>query len=202
MTSNAISPLISPPVSLVKLAQQWVKATSKTGDVVIDATMGNGHDTFFLAKLVGVNGKVFGFDIQQAAITATLQRLKILPYQNVSLIHDSHAAMASHIPENYHRNISAIMFNLGYLPGGDKTVITQTENTLKALSAALNFLAVNGILSVLAYPGHVGGNLETEQVKEWCCHLDPLTYSFQIYYGNPSNRSSPVLFIISKLNGS
>lgn len=192
---------MSRPISLVKLAQHFIKTVVKPGDVVIDATIGNGHDTCFLAQWIGVNGQVFGFDIQQAAITATLQRLQTLPYTtNVTLFHASHADMANHIPKNQHGNISAILFNLGYLPGGDKSLITQPATTLAALTTASDLLKVNGLLSILAYPGHLGGVDETEQVTAWCQQLNSQTYCYDAYIGNPENPASPVLYIVRKLS--
>ena len=43
----------------------------KEGSRVVDATAGNGHDTFFLSNLVGETGKVFSYDIQEVAINNT-----------------------------------------------------------------------------------------------------------------------------------
>jgi tRNA1(Val) A37 N6-methylase TrmN6 len=192
---------MSPPISLVKLAHQLIKTVVKPGDVVIDATAGNGYDTCFLAQWVGVNGEVYGFDIQQAAITASLHRLQNLPCAtNVTLFHASHTTMANCIPKNHHGKISAIMFNLGYLPGGDKMLITQPATTLAALTMASNLLKVNGLISILAYPGHLGGVDETGQIAAWCQQLNPQAYCYDLYIGNPDNAASPVLYIVRKLS--
>ncbi|MFK7888028.1 MAG: class I SAM-dependent methyltransferase [Gammaproteobacteria bacterium] len=142
-----------------------------TGGCAIDATVGNGHDTLFLASCVGAQGKVFGFDIQSAAIDATGRRLQALGEQQrgeiaqeIALYQASHADMAHHVPQEIHGHIHAIMFNLGYLPGCDHTLTTQVETTLAAVRAAGRLLAPGGVLSVLAYPGHAAGREELEQL--------------------------------------
>jgi len=188
-----------PPISLVKLAHSLIKAKVKSDDSVIDATVGNGHDTLFLLELVGAKGKVFGFDIQGAAIDsarAILQGTSLL--ECLTLIQASHAKMGENIPPSYHSKISAVMFNLGYLPGGDKRIITQTDSTLAALSCASQMLITNGIITVLAYPGHEGGEIETDQVKRWCLALDPEHYQVKLFESQPDKTSAPKLFAITK----
>ena len=97
----------------LKQSHQYIKACVNEGDTVVDATCGNGNDTVFLAQLVGERGRVFGFDIQDAAIENTagkLEELKLL--KRVTLIKDGHENMGNYVNEN----IKAVMFNLGYLP--------------------------------------------------------------------------------------
>lgn len=187
------------PISLVKLAHSLVQAKVKPGDAVIDATVGNGHDTAFLLDLVKPNGKVFGFDIQKTALESTLINLGETPYQeSLSLIHASHTEMAQNIPVAYYGKISAVMFNLGYLPRGDKRIITQAESTLVAFSAAIQMLSPKGIITVLAYPGHEGGKQEAEQVREWCRQLSLTAKHFQVVeHECLSNKAfAPILYEI------
>lgn len=187
------------PTSLVKLAHSLVKAKVKPGDAVIDATVGNGHDTAFLLNLVKPNGNVFGFDIQKKALDSTLMTLSELPYPScLSLFHASHAEMAQRIPVAYHHNISAAMFNLGYLPRGDKRIITLADSTLAALKAAVRILSPYGIITVVAYPGHDGGKEETGQVRDWCRMLNSTSKHLQaVVLECPSNKAfAPVLFVI------
>lgn len=188
------------PTSLVKLAQSLINDKVKSGDIVIDATVGNGHDTAFLLDLVKPNGKVFGFDIQDAAIASTRAIFQDTPYMaGLTLIHGSHENMGETIPMAYHGNISAVMFNLGYLPGGDKRIITQANSTLAALASASQLLSTDGIITVLAYPGHEGGEMETDQVKHWCLTLDPESYQVKLFESRPDNPSAPKLFVVSKI---
>jgi len=190
-------------ISLVNVAHNFIRDVLHPGDIAIDATIGNGHDTLFLAEQVSPSGRVFGFDIQQAAIDSTRAkasaRCKMLP-ENLTLIHASHADMAEKIPVQYHGNFGAIMFNLGYLPGGDKSIITRTDSTITALNIANRMLSSNGIITVLAYPGHQGGGVETERVKSWCKQLDEDQFKISIVYSSENKESAPRLFIIRKMN--
>ena len=116
----------------------------------VDATCGNGHDTLWLAERFA---KVYGFDIQESAIEATRTRLQEEGVENVELIHDSHAKMADYIKERPR----VIVFNLGYLPGGDKSVSTESCSTLDALAASLKLLEVDGLLCITMYQGTARG---------------------------------------------
>jgi hypothetical protein len=187
-------------ISLVKEAHNLIRDNLHRGDIAIDATVGNGHDTLFLAEQVGASGRVYGFDIQQAAIDSTLEKFRQTQMLDcLTLFHTSHADMETKIPAHLHGNISAIMFNLGYLPGGDKSVITLTDSTLAALNAAALILAVNGIITLLAYPGHSGGDQETDQVKNWCEQLKPDQFNVSTIYGTEHKDSAPRLFVIRKI---
>ncbi len=159
-------------LSLVQQAHRVVAEVLHTGDIAIDATVGNGHDTLFLATQVGSAGKVYGFDIQQQALDSAWQRLEQAGQTApVSLYHAGHEVMAMLLPESVAGRVKAVMFNLGYLPGGDKQRITSTSTTLAALQAALSLLAPGGVISLLAYTGHPGGREEAEQVKGWAVAL-------------------------------
>lgn len=150
-------------------AHEVVATCVHTGHRVIDATVGNGHDTLFLARRAGNSGHVFGFDVQPTAIDATQRRLQEHradptqpPLADVSLIASNHAQMAEHIPLHWHGRIQAIMFNLGYLPGCDHALTTLWPSTLEAIDAGRRLLAAHGIMSVLCYPGHAAGRDELD----------------------------------------
>jgi 16S rRNA C1402 N4-methylase RsmH len=186
-------------ISLVNTAHHLIKEVLHAGAIAIDATVGNGHDTLFLVEQVSPLGQVFGFDIQAAAIESTHQ--KCLHTHNpecLTLIHASHADMANRIPAHHHGNISVIMFNLGYLPGGDKTIITCTDSTITALHSASQLLSSQGIITIMAYPGHSGGDLETVHVKNWCEQLDDKHFNSRIIYSSENKVSAPRLFVIQK----
>ncbi|UOA07436.1 class I SAM-dependent methyltransferase [Methylobacter sp. S3L5C] len=186
-------------ISLVDTAHNFIKEILHSGAIAIDATVGNGHDTLFLVKQVGPSGQVFGFDIQQTAIASTRAKFLQTPgMQCLTLIHASHADMSEKIPVNYHGNISVIMFNLGYLPGGDKNIITCTDSTITALHCSCELISSQGIITVMAYPGHPGGDLETAQVKSWCEQLDKDRFKVDIIYSADNKDSAPRLFVIQK----
>ena len=190
-------------ISLLNTAHNFIKKVLHPGDIAIDATIGNGHDTLFLVEQVYPSGLVFGFDIQQIAIESTKEKIKQTNYPNcLALIHASHTEMYKTIPTHYDGNIKAIMFNLGYLPGGDKTIITATDSTITALNSSCHLLSSNGIITILAYPGHSGGDLETVQVTNWCDKLDITQFEAHVIYSSTDKQSAPRLFVIHKLTNS
>ena len=126
--------------------------------LVVDATAGNGNDTLFLAEHVGENGHVYAFDIQQAALDATAERLGELT-DRVSLIWDSH----DNINQYVNRQIGGAVFNLGYLPHSDDlSIVTKPETTIKAIHTILGMLKKGGIICVSVYDGHEGGAKERD----------------------------------------
>ncbi|MCQ8106391.1 methyltransferase domain-containing protein [Methylomonas sp. SURF-2] len=186
-------------ISLLETAHDLVGACLQGGDAVIDATVGNGHDTAFLAEAVGAGGHVYGFDIQAKALHSTRQRLQQFGLAaRVTLFEASHADMLRLIPEPLHGRIKAVMFNLGYLPGADKSLITQTGSTLRAMDAARHLLAAPGIVTVLAYPGHAGGDEETRCLTAWLGQLDSRRFSVETLYSHHHQESAPRLFVIKQ----
>lgn len=157
----------------------------KPGDVVVDATMGNGHDTLFLALHVLPGGRVFAFDVQEGAIAQTRSKISNLRDQIpngdcVKLIHAGHETFESHLPAELRGRVRAFMFNLGWLPGAqNKGTFTRTETTLLALGLAAEWLAEGGVITVVCYPGHEGGDTEAEQVEAWAAKLPPDSFEAQ-----------------------
>lgn len=146
-------------IDLLTLHKQFLAPHVRPGARVADFTMGNGHDTLWLCKAVGETGRVWAFDIQQQALDSTRALLgSELDFVNYTLIRDSHANAREYITEP----ISAGVFNLGYLPGGDKSITTLRTSTLPAVRAAIELLAPDGIVLIAVYPGHEEGRLEGE----------------------------------------
>ena len=149
----------------------------RRGDLTIDATVGNGHDTLFLARSVGPEGRVVGFDIQQGALNETRRRVQAdAPDTALHLIHAGHETMATHLAENAYGTVSAVMFNLGYLPGGDHSVTTTPETTCPALDTSVELLRPGGIITVVAYTGHEGGEEEAHAVESWASALPEASF--------------------------
>lgn len=176
---------------LTDLAHQQVAAVAGTGDEVVDATSGNGHDTLELARLVGETGRVYAFDIQQAAIDQTRRRLSRYGLlQRVTLQLCGHEHLLERLPPESRGNIAAVMFNLGYLPGGDKKRITRAATTIRGMEQATRCLRPGGVLTVIAYPGHPGGSDELDAVKDWFQHQPGILNAARIV--EPGDNS-PVL---------
>jgi predicted methyltransferase len=165
------------------------------GDWVVDATVGNGHDTALLAALVGPEGRVFGCDIQAVAVAAASARLRGLA--QVELVQAGHELMAAWLPTEACGRLAAVVFNLGYLPGGDKTVMTHTETTLVAVRQALDALRVGGVVTVVLYPGHVGGEAEAEAVQAFARAL-PATFAATHMTRANAVRPAPELLMIER----
>ena len=177
---------------ITELAHNAVRAVVNPGETVVDATAGNGHDTLFLAQLVGPTGKVFTFDVSLEAITSTRIRLEKQDMTNVELIHADHASMEQFSPTG----IAAVMFNLGYLPGGNHAFTTIPISTMSALHAACRLIRNGGMITVCAYVGHPGSIEEAEAVMQFCMQLDANDFEFTMPIEMESSK--PRLFIIRK----
>lgn len=189
-------------LSVLSQAQRWVKERSQPGDTVVDATAGNGSDTLFLARAVGIGGTVYAFDIQAEALEKTHERLVAASGEQgnlapVKLIHGGHETMEIVLDRELHGRIAAIMFNLGYLPGASTAVITKPTTTLAALDAALRLLRSGGVLTVVVYPGHEGGQEESNAVEVWASDV-PSSLAQAILYRFPQKAASPYLIALNK----
>lgn len=166
------------------------------GDTVVDATCGAGQDTAALAKAVGETGKVFAFDIQKKALLLTEARLRSHGFNNVSLIRKSFAEMSDHIPEN---SAAAVVFNLGYLPGGDHSITTTADTTVAGLEAAIRTIRPGGIVTVVLYDGHEEGAEEKKYVLEWAENLDPKKFhAAYVSFINQKNNPPEILWVTKK----
>lgn len=164
------------------------------GKIAVDATAGNGKDTLFLAQAVGEKGKVFAFDIQKEA---TLNTRELLHKKDISwceIILDSHA----NIDRYDIKYPQAVVFNLGYLPGGDHAFVTKSEITLLAVNKALDMLAVGGILTLTIYPGHVGGDKEAVDLNNYVATLSRAFDVLQFTFPNRT-KNPPYLIAICKV---
>lgn len=154
--------------SILDLTKQIISRAVSPGGLVVDGTLGNGHDTLFLAGLVGEQGMVFGFDVQADAVEATRVRLAAAGMASrARLFHAGHETVARCLPPGAYGHVQAAMFNLGYLPGGDREIITRAESTIFALEALLPMLHPHGVISVHVYTGHEGGTAEGDAVLTW-----------------------------------
>lgn len=184
-------PLFNTPIDL---AHHFWEQLLKPFDAVIDATCGNGKDSLVLAKLLKPqNGILFCIDIQKQAIENSKALLET-DFPFVQFYKQSHEKLPS-IPSSH--SLKLIVFNLGYLPGGDKSLTTQVTSTLESISAALEVLSPGGVLSITCYPGHLEGKKEQKALLERLSTLDPFTWSFSTFFW-PNRHTSPSLFLIQK----
>ncbi|HXE97159.1 MAG TPA: class I SAM-dependent methyltransferase [Dongiaceae bacterium] len=179
----------------VPLSHLLLRSFIRDGHCAVDATCGNGHDTLLLARLVGRGGHVWGFDIQQQALAETGRRLSEAELSGrVTLLHTGHEELARHVAVP----VQVVLFNLGYRPGGDRTIITRPDTTGSALEQSLRLLAPGGIVMVTVYPGHDGGTDEQAAVESWAAGLDPQTFhSWRMEQANVS-PTAPYLLLVQK----
>lgn len=175
-------------------AHTIVREYLQPGDRVIDATIGNGYDTVFLADMVGPSGHVDGFDIQNEAIESARLKLRDRPNESITLHHLGHEKMADLIVEP----VQAVMFNLGYLPGGDKELTTRPETTSLALQAAVDLLSPTGIVSIVIYTGHPGGREEADAVHCFCQLLSSHQFETTLHQSASENPAAPFLITITR----
>ena len=173
----------------------FLEKVIQKGDVVIDATMGNGYDTVYLGNLVGENGKVYAFDVQEEAIISTRKKvIRDNMEDRVELILDGHENLDKYVEEN----VSCIVFNLGYLPRAKHVIITKPNTTLEAIKKGLNLLKSNGIMSIAAYIGHEGGLEEKNHICKYLDNLDQKEYNvLHMEFTNQINNP-PQLILVEK----
>jgi predicted methyltransferase len=193
--------------SLIDWSHRLLAEILQPGDLAVDLTAGNGSDTLFLAEQVGRSGLVLAFDIQRQALAKTavfLEAAGIKPVlhqgrrapktrSGVVLVPAGHEAVADYLPAAP----KAFIANLGYLPGGDKSIITRPNTTLKAINAALAGLAPHGRLAVVVYVGHPGGRDEGEQLELMLQELSPA--GWEVTRIQALNRQlAPYLLVVEK----
>ena len=155
-------------IDLLDLHKHFILTHLKEGDIAVDFTMGNGHDTEFLSKTVGEFGHVYAFDIQEQALASTEEHLKASGCpDNYTLILDSHHNVKKYVDVP----IKAGMFNLGYLPGSDKSITTMRSTTLPAIESAISLMGPDAIIIVAVYPGHPEGEAEGKEICEYLSGL-------------------------------
>jgi len=182
---------------LTAAATSWIEAALFDGALAVDATVGNGYDTLFLAHRVGPKGTVLGFDVQKAALAGARELLKFVgSLDRVSFIHDSHSRLANYLPAG--AGIQGAMFNLGYLPRGNRQIITRPDTTIMALGGVLANLAARGRITILVYRGHEEGILEYVEVRKFLEQLSDDEWMVEEFASTSDSPIAPRLFRVQK----
>ena len=175
----------------LEMAHDFLAQVITQEDIVVDATMGNGHDTLFLAKLAK---QVYAFDIQEQALEKTSQRLQEAGLTNAELILQGHETV-----DQFVREVKAAIFNLGYLPSADKSIITQPQTTIESLDKLCQMLIKGGRIAIMIYYGHEGGDIERDSVMDFVSQLPQQEYTATIYRTLNQINNPPFLVMIEKL---
>lgn len=184
-------------LSAVDFSHKLLKETVCKGDLVIDATIGNGSDTVFLATLVGPTGKVIGFDVQKQALNNTKQKLLLAGLtDHVTLLHQGHETVAEVLAD--HAEIGGAVFNLGYLHGTDKSIITKKATTINAVSALLPKLRIGSYIILVVYSGHPGGLEEKQALLDYVSGLNQALFKVLQYGFINQINHPPILIAIEK----
>ena len=157
------------------VSHNFLKQFVPQGGLCIDATAGNGHDTALLCQLVGETGRVIAIDIQQAAVESTNARLDQMGFSQIGrAVLDSHSNLEHHAgPES----VDAIVFNFGYLPGGDHTIFTQPHTSIQAIEQGLQLLKPKGVMCLSIYYGGQTGYQERDALLEYLQTIDHMRYT-------------------------
>jgi len=157
----------------VQITEYFIENMLNPGDIVVDATAGNGNDTLKLCNAVGNTGLVYAFDIQKQALINTETKLKEYGFSNFKLIEASHSELDTYVTSP----VKAVLFNLGYLPGGDHNVHTSPDTTIPAIEKSLQILSPDGFVSVCIYYGKNSGTFEKEIVVDFLKTIDSKKYT-------------------------
>lgn len=184
----------------VAFSHTLLKKSVSPGDIVIDATVGNGNDTVLLASLVGNAGKVIGFDIQEQALEKTKEKLLLtglLP--RVELHETSHEFAADFIQDG--NQLGGVIFNLGYLPRANKEITTKKESTIKSIESLLPLLRIGSLIVIVVYSGHPSGIEEKEAILSFVSDLEQECFDVLLYqFLNQKNYPPFVVAIERKKN--
>lgn len=184
---------------ILPFARKLLELAVKPGDIAVDATVGNGHDTIFLANLVGSTGRVYGFDIQDQALMSCKTKLREHELQDqVTLFHQGHQHVAECIPPLHYGKITGAIFNLGYLPGGEKSIVTVPQTTIEAIDQLLQIMAPEGIIVIVIYHGHLEGAVERDYLLRYVKSLHQNTAHVLKYKFLNQKNNPPFIIAIEK----
>lgn len=185
------------PLNALGLSHQFMAAHIHMGDTVIDGTAGRGRDALFLCRLVGDTGRVIAMDIQADAVAQTTALLTAEGcIHRATVVQDCHSRMGQYAaPET----VAGIMFNFGWLPGGDHTTFSHGDTSIAAIAAGLELLKPGGVMSLCIYHGRENGTAERDAILAWLPTVDNRRYT--VIRGDFTNRTGDVpipVFIIKE----
>ncbi|OEH84786.1 16S rRNA (cytosine(1402)-N(4))-methyltransferase [Desulfuribacillus stibiiarsenatis] len=186
---------------VIQFSHQLVATKLQSGGHAVDATAGNGNDSLFMLNHMKKNAHLYIFDIQEQALNNTKEKIihKFGTQEIINANRKIHFLCTGHenLKRHVHSKVKVIMFNLGYLPGSDVSIITKPNTTLEAIESGLELLETSGLISVVLYPGHDGGDKEANLVSEYVTKLNSYDYGV-ILYKQMNKEKSPFFIGIEK----
>ena len=184
--------------AITSIAHWYLRNLLPQNARVVDATCGNGHDSALLAELVAPNGFLLSIDIQPEAIQTTSQRLSNtnVPPAAWTCMRADHRDLPLILPPQLQSGLDAVVFNLGYLPGGQKT-ITTARSSLDALKRTLPLLKPHGFLVITSYPGFEEGLAEHDAIAEWLHQKASSGHDLHHLVSEGRQQRPPELWILS-----
>ncbi len=182
------------PLNTLGVSHKFISERVKAGAFCIDATCGRGRDTLFLSRLAGEEGNVLAFDIQPSAIEQTKALLLENGVKNARVVLDSHENLGNYAKSE---SVDAIMFNLGWLPGGDHNIFSRPQSSIPAIKAGLNALKKGGVMSICIYHGKECGTLERDELLKFLKTVDNKRFTVMVldFYNRTGEIPIPVFII-------
>lgn len=180
----------------VEITDHYINLFKNKIIIAADMTVGNGNDIYKIVKTVDKKSEILGFDISEIAIENTKNLLKEFKNNNIQIIKDSHKNIFKHI----NKKLDLVIYNLGYLPKGNKDITTDYVTVIKSLEYVLNFLNINGIVIITFYPGHSSGKLESIEIEKYLADLNQKNYNVLKYYFVNQINNPPYVVVIERLN--
>ncbi|MEB3011774.1 class I SAM-dependent methyltransferase [Parvimonas sp. D2] len=160
--------------------------------VAVDMTVGNGFDSKNILEILQPK-KLYCFDIQKEA----LENSKILleKYSNCELILENHKNFYKYVKEN----IDFAIYNLGYLPKGDKYITTNAEDVEESLKKLLEKLNSKGVIFITFYIGHSAGQIESLEISKFLQNLNQKEYTILKFTFENQKNNPPYVVMIQKI---
>lgn len=164
----------------------------KDAKIAADMTVGKGNDSKYILKNTQIE-KLYGFDIQKEA---EIESKNLIGKDPRFIFHlASHDKIDKYIKEG----LDLAIYNLGYLPGGNKEITTKYQSTIKSLEKTLDLLNKDGIVILTIYPGHPAGKIESEKIEAYLRKIDQKKYEIIKITYPTRPKNPPYIIVIQKI---
>ena len=159
--------------------------------VAVDMTVGNGFDSKNILEIVKPK-KLYCFDIQQEALDNSKNLLK--DFSNYELILDNHRNFDKYVKDY----VDFAIYNLGYLPNGDKLITTNSVDVEESVRKLLDKLNSKGVIFITFYIGHLCGQIESAEMSSFLKTIDQKDYTVLKFTFENQKNLPPYVVMIQK----